>query len=153
MLPAQVREAGQGDTRAVRRVAAGAGRHAFFQVAAVEQRPATFDQLGIGRAHAAFLAGEVGGNIGQVLVAECGQHAGHLQHGTLARLDIVQLFFEIALALTGQFREVRCQAVAVGVVAGATDGRLGLAGGGIAFDGLRSSGRTCDTQGQQQTHD
>ena len=27
------------------------------------------------------------------------------------------------------------------------------AGGGIAFDRFRSSGRTCDTHGQQQTHD
>jgi hypothetical protein len=54
----------------------------------------------------------------------------------------VQLFFEVTLALAGQFREVRCQAVAVGVVAGATDGRLGLASGGIAFDGFGSSGRT-----------
>ncbi|MNV79779.1 hypothetical protein D3C71_1733470 [compost metagenome] len=153
MLPAQVREAGQGDARAVRRVAASAGRHALFQVATIEQRTAALDQFGIGGTHAAFLAGEVGGDIGQILVAECGQHAGHFQHGTLARLDIVQLFFEIALALAGQFREVRCQAVAVRIVAGATDGGLGLASGGIAFDRLRSSGRTCDTQGQQQTHD
>ena len=61
--------------------------------------------------------------------------------------------FAVTLALAGQFREVWCQAIAVGVVAGATHGRLGLTGGGIALDSLRSSGRTCDTQGQQQTHD
>ncbi|MCY1177523.1 hypothetical protein D9M73_178340 [compost metagenome] len=153
MLPAQVREAGQGDARAVRRVAAGAGRHAFFQVATVEQRTATFDQLGIGSTHAAFLAGEVGGDIGQVLVAEGGQHTGHFQHGALARLDVVQLFFQVLFTLACKFREVRRQAIAVRIVAGATYSSFGLTSSGIPFDRLCGIGCTGDAQGQQQTHE
>ncbi|MCY1423424.1 hypothetical protein D9M71_391350 [compost metagenome] len=149
MLAAQLRETGQVVAGAGRSVAAGAGRHAGFQVATTEQRFATGDQLGIGLADAALLAGEVGGDVGQVLIAHVVQQAGHLHHGTLTTLDVLHLLQQVALTLAGQLREVRRHAVAIGAVAGAADGCLGLSGGGITS----GVGHTGHAHGQQQTHE
>ncbi len=130
-------------------MAAGAGRHALIQLAATEQFFTPRHELGIGRADAAFLAGEVGGDVGEILVAEIGQQASHFQHGSLARLDVVQLFVQVTLTLTRQFRKVGRHAVAIRTMASATDGGFPLTGSGIAG----GMGETGDPQGQQQTHD
>ncbi|MNE55941.1 hypothetical protein D3C80_1508130 [compost metagenome] len=153
MLAAQVWEAGQGDASAVRRVAAGAGWQAVLDITAVEQGTATFDQLWISSADAAILAGEVGSDIGHILIIERGKHAGHFQHGALARLDVVQLFFQVLLTLACKFREIRRHAVAVRIVTRATYSSFGLTSSGIPFDRLCGIGGTGDAQGQQQTHE
>src|SRR5690606_31722242 len=149
VLATQFREAGSCQASAVRRMATGAGRHAFFQLAAAEQRFTTLDQLGIGSTDTHLLAGEVGGDIGQILIAEVVQHTGHFNNLAIAGLDVVQLLEQVALALAGQLGEVWRGAVAIGAMAGTTDSDLALTGFGIASS-LSHSG---EAQGQQQTHE
>ena len=94
MLTAQVREAGCRVTCAIRRVATGARGHALIHFAATEQILTASHKLLIGGTDTAFLAGEIGSDIGQVLIAQVGQQARHFQNRALARLDVVQLFFQ-----------------------------------------------------------
>src|SRR5690606_13739043 len=158
MLATQVGERSKLDAYAVRRMATGAGRHAQFQLAAAVESFTQFDQGRIGHADRDLLAGEVGSDIFQVLVAVGVEHAGHFQHlatyafgstGRAAGLDVLHLLEQIGLALSGKFGEVRCRAVAIGAVAGSTNCNSALTGFGVSS----RVGHTGDAKGQQQTHE
>ena len=76
-----------------------------------------------------------------------------IQDRALAVLDVVHLLGQVTFTLAGQFGEVRCQAVAVGIVTRATYSGFCLTGSGIANDSAGSVGGPGDANGQQQTHE
>jgi len=133
-------------------VAAGTGGHALIELAAPKERLASCDQIGIGGTDTAFLAGEVRGDVCQILLIEVVQHAGHFKDYTFAVLDFMQLLEQIALALSGQLREIGRHAVTIRAMTGATDCGFCLPGGGISHDHISGSRRARESQDQKQTH-
>ena len=74
-----------------------------------------------------LLAGEPGGDVFHVFIGEGGSHAGHdriVTHRRLVadRLEILQLFVNVFFNLAGQNRVCGNLTVAIGAVAGNTDG-------------------------------
>ena len=78
-------------------------------------------------AYSHIVAGEVRGDIRQVLVAQVIQHAGHLRDAARTTFDIIQLLEQVAGVLARQFREVRRCTVTIGTVTSRANGSFLLA--------------------------
>jgi hypothetical protein len=109
-------------------VATSAGRDALLEVTLAPQFLAQRDLLVVlGGSRGQLLAGKPGGDVFHVFVGQWCSHAAHDGVISCCRLavdgfEILQLLVEIFLNLASQVRVGRCGAVAVGAMAGDTNG-------------------------------
>lgn len=109
----------------------GVGWYVFGDFVVVEQCFVLGYQVWIGYVDVYFLVGEVGGDVGQVLVVEVGQQVGYFQYGMFVVFDVMYLFEQVMFVLVGQFWEVWCWVVVICIVIGVVYCGFCLVCGGI----------------------
>src|SRR5690606_29498589 len=120
MLASQAREHSRFDTITVRTMTGDTGRNTtLFNTTAVNALTQCY-QFFFGATGTGCLSGKVGRDVGDIFIAQTADERHHLRHAATTITDIQHLFDQVALALTGNFREGRGQAVAVSTVTSGT---------------------------------